>query len=83
VNIRQEGGSVKLRIIYDCNYSGDGRTYEVCYITDDQATAKIKRIEPALVDVIRPLLMKHANNKEDAEKGFEGEWGSEVAPEKQ
>lgn len=83
LNIRQEGGSIKLRIIYDCNYTGDGQLYEVCYVTDNEATAKINRIEPALVEAIRPLLMRHGGvAKDGASKGFEEDWGTEAAPEK-
>jgi hypothetical protein len=81
VNLRQEGGSVKLRIVYECNYAGDGQTFDVCYVSDNEATAKINRVEPALLDVIRPFLMKHANSAEEA-KGFEEDWGAAAPAEK-
>ncbi len=58
LHIRQEGGSVKLRIIYECDYSN--AAYEGCLRDDADSNAKINRIEPPLIELIRPLLMKHA-----------------------
>ncbi|MCB0349534.1 MAG: hypothetical protein KDD38_00010 [Bdellovibrionales bacterium] len=57
IQLRQEGGSVKLRIVYECDYNGID--YEGCARDDADSNAKIMRIEPALVELIRPALIKH------------------------
>jgi hypothetical protein len=84
LQLRQEGGSVKLRIAYSCNYTGD--TFVTCHAQDQEAAAKINRVEPALVEMIRPLLVKHAASAEAAapeDSSFE-DWGAEAkdAPKK-
>ena len=66
INMRQEGGSLKIRITYDCNYAGDERTFVTCFSEDAEATAKIKRIEPALIQAIKPHLMKHADPEDES-----------------
>jgi hypothetical protein len=54
--VRQEGGSVKLRITYECNYVED---FVPCHLNDKDVASKISRIEPAIVKAIKPVLMKH------------------------
>lgn len=56
VHIRQEGGSVKVRITYECNYVED---FVPCHYTDKDVASKISRIEPSLIKAIKPVLMKH------------------------
>jgi hypothetical protein len=60
--VRQEGGSVKLRLSYDCNYTGN--SYEQCRYSDNDVNAKISRIEPPLVGMIKPLLTKRADKRD-------------------
>lgn len=62
VQIRQEGGSVKVRFIYECNYSEI--EFETCHAEDEDSNAKISKIEPKLIREIRPLLMKHGSANE-------------------
>lgn len=57
IHIRQEGGSVKLRIKYDCEYTES--SYVPCSKNDQQVQAKVKRLEASLMAAIRPLLLKH------------------------
>lgn len=55
VQVSQEGGSVSLRIIYDCEYAdkSGAKAYEECEDRDEDLEAKIKKIESSLVRVIR------------------------------
>jgi hypothetical protein len=60
VQIRQEGGGVKIRSIYECEYEHKGtKAFEPCVVEDDGANQKIQRIEGALLKLIRENLNKH------------------------
>jgi hypothetical protein len=56
VQMRQEGGSLKIRMAYDCNYLGDRKTFEPCLDEDDALANKISRMEAAFVEVLKPTL---------------------------
>lgn len=73
LQMRQEGGSVKLRIVYDCKYMDE---FESCHRNDQHVQAKINRLEPALINMIKPLLMKQndSKKKESELESFE-DWG--------
>jgi len=82
VEVRQEGGSVKLRIIYDCSYDGSGKKFSPCFKEDAAAMTKISRLEPALVELIKPALQRRGGNKKPAEnseeksdESLEEDWG--------
>ncbi len=59
VQMRQEGGSVKVRISYECKYASE---FEACLENDSRVSEKIGRIENSLVEVIQPIMLKY---KED------------------
>src|SRR5690606_29595479 len=44
MHLRQEGASVKIRLTYDCNYSGDELSYEPCRRNDESVLSKISRV---------------------------------------
>ncbi len=63
VQIRQEGGSVKVRLSYECKYE---MSFDACDQDDEGARAKISRLERPLLDLLRPILLE--NNKTAAER---------------
>lgn len=56
--IRQEGGAVKLRLSYKCNYSGDGTTFVPCLVNDQEAESKIGLVDHAFMNMVKPLLRR-------------------------
>ena len=52
--LRQEGGSVKLRLAYQCEYEVD--VYEDCLEGDIEGRRKIRRIENLLMSMINRRL---------------------------
>jgi hypothetical protein len=56
VQMRQEGASLKIRLAYECNYTGDEKTFGPCLEEDPQLSSKIDRIEAAFIDVLKPIL---------------------------
>jgi hypothetical protein len=62
VQIRQEGGSVKIRSIYECEYEQKGqRQFEACIVEDQEASAKIQRVESGLLRLLKDNLNKHGS----------------------
>jgi hypothetical protein len=62
VQIRQEGGSVKVRTIYECEYDHEnGKFFEPCLLEDQDATAKIQRVDGLLQKLVRDNLNKHGS----------------------
>lgn len=60
VQIRQEGGSVKIRSIYECEYENDGaKKFEPCLLEDEEAGKKIQRVDALLLKIIQDNLNKH------------------------
>ena len=53
--LRQEGGSIKVRLTYECDYK-DGKA--PCDVNDSEATTKIRRIERLLLAIINRRLYK-------------------------
>lgn len=58
IQIRQESGSIKIRIQYDCDYAGEENSFEPCRKDDSAAGAKIARIERALLSSLKQELNK-------------------------
>ncbi len=58
VEIHQEGGAVKLRLSYKCNYSGDGHTFTPCLANDADAVKKIARVDKAFIGLLKPILRR-------------------------
>lgn len=56
IQMRQEGGSVKVRIAYECKYSAD---FEPCLDSDRPISAKISRIEASLIEMLQPIMVRH------------------------
>ena len=56
IQLRQEGGSVKVRVVYQCKYKLD---YEKCLADDKANNEKVRRIDSGLVKLIRERLSKH------------------------
>lgn len=55
VQVRQEGGSVSVRIVYECEFadkSGE-KAFEECENRDEEFEAKVKKIEASLIRLIR------------------------------
>jgi hypothetical protein len=62
VQIRQEGGSVKIRSVYECEYEVAGKKdFEPCLIEDSDATQKIQRIDGLLLKIVKDTLNKHTD----------------------
>lgn len=88
VQLRQEGGSVKVRISYECNYANDGKDFVPCY--DEPALdTKVGRIESILVELLQPTMLKHsaeptetATAESKKEKGADDAKSREPASEK-
>ncbi len=60
IQIRHEGGSVKVHITYTCNYTGaDEVPFKQCFQKDKVLEDKIKRVEKALISSMRDVLVKH------------------------
>lgn len=55
VQISQEGGSVSLRVVYDCEYADKSgvKAFEECESRDEDFEGKVKKIESSLVRLIR------------------------------
>ncbi len=60
VQIRVDGGSVKINIMYKCKYNS---LLEACDSADKDGNIKIKRLERALLEIINPLLKKEFEKK--------------------
>lgn len=62
VQIRQEGGSVSMRIVYECEYTDKkGQVeYAECPENDEGLTEKARKIESLLVRLIRQKVDKAA-----------------------
>lgn len=60
VQLRQEGGSVSLGVVYDCEYAdkSGAKSFETCEKNDDELEAKVKKIESSLVRLIRAKVDK-------------------------
>src|SRR5690606_27728323 len=67
MHLRQEGASVKIRLTYDCNYSGDELSYEPCRRNDESVLSKISRVEGLLLKKIAPALRKFADQETQEE----------------
>lgn len=59
IHIRHEGGSVKVHIIYSCDHGQSGDTFKPCFEGDQLFDRKTEKIESALVEDIKPLLLRH------------------------
>ena len=55
IQLRQEGGSVKMRMTYECEY---GQGISECNTDDDFAVEKIRRIERIIMSMINRKLFK-------------------------
>ena len=55
IQVRQEGGSVKVRIQYKCNYTGQ---MEACSKEDAATEEKISRFEPKLIQLIKKVVAR-------------------------
>ncbi len=66
VQMRQEGGSVKVRITYECNYAGDRKEFVPCLDGDGAIATKISRIETSLIEVIQPAMLRHSSDQIEA-----------------
>ncbi|OFZ19457.1 MAG: hypothetical protein A2Z20_05370 [Bdellovibrionales bacterium RBG_16_40_8] len=74
IQFRQEGSSMKVRIVYKCKYSDEGiATVEPCYQDDQVLAAKAKRIEPKLIAVVQRVLLKSGEYTEPEEQAAEDE----------
>lgn len=62
VQIRQEGGSVKVSMAYRCE-DATSKTMGPCFQEDGDATAKISRIEKALLELFNRHLYKKQTDK--------------------
>lgn len=65
VQIRQEGGSVSMRILYECEYADKkGETeFAECQENDEALTEKARKIESLLVRLIRQKVDKAAETE--------------------
>lgn len=69
IQIRQEGGGVKLRSYYECEYDYKGKKeFEACIVEDKDATEKIRRVESAMLKMIKGVLYKHATETNATEQ---------------
>lgn len=60
IQLRQEGGSLKLRTFYECEYENDGaKEFEPCIVEDEDASAKIQKIEGLTLKLVKDNLFKH------------------------
>ena len=64
LQFRQEGGSVKIRIVYKCNYGEELDSIEPCHKDDTALRSKISRLEPLLIKAIQPALLKYGEKNE-------------------
>ena len=55
IEMRQEGGSVKLSMEYECEY---GQISSKCVTDDEYATEKIRRIERIIIAMVNRRLFK-------------------------
>jgi hypothetical protein len=58
LRIRLEGGSAKINVTYECNYALDRITFVPCYNEDTASNDKIRRLDPALISILKPILNK-------------------------
>lgn len=59
VQIRQEGGSVKVRLSYACDYTGD-RKFTPCLADDPEDNQKISRLNRGLIRLVTQALKNPA-----------------------
>src|SRR5690606_22635624 len=55
IQIRQEGGSLKLRFTYKCQ---NGDNYKPCGQSDQELRAKVARVERAIIKLFNKRLFK-------------------------
>lgn len=63
LQVRQEGGSVKLRFQYECELAAQGGAFAECFQEDQALDEKIRRIEPSVVRRVREVLLKHKSEE--------------------
>ncbi len=56
VQMRQEGGSLKMRITYVCNYAGE--QFEKCNDSSPEIISKIQRLDVLLKNIVSKQLIK-------------------------
>lgn len=61
VAMRQEGGSLKLRIFYSCIYKGE--KFQNCNQGHPEVVAKIRRLNALVLNVVNKQLIKDASDK--------------------
>lgn len=78
VQMRQEGGSVKLRLQYECQITTEsGAIFQPCHLDDAEATAKILRLDHITAELVREALQKKDKTGEDGESSGQS-WGTEI-----
>lgn len=63
IQVRHEGGSVKIHINYECDYVGRGANYTPCREDERPLDEKISKIESPLIEGVKNVLLKHGGTK--------------------
>jgi hypothetical protein len=57
IQIRQEGGSIKVRLNYECSADGVEGPFKPCLEGDEALSQKVNRIESSFFEIVNPLLI--------------------------
>lgn len=80
VQLRQEGGSVKLRLVYECETATEAGDLEFkpCLLEDSDAAAKILRLDSITAGIVRDALKKKPSSGDGSGDGTNSTWGTEI-----